>query len=98
MKLTQIAAKPKLVKIELNDEDIIKEYNEPLEFWIYDRQPMSKFIKLANSGNENYEELVNIVEALVLDEQGTPIIKDGVLLPTMIMTKVVTKVVDVLGK
>jgi len=98
MKLTQIAAKPKLIKIELNDEDIIKEYNEPLEFWIYDRQPMSKFVKLANSGKENYEELVNIVEALVLDEQGTPIIKDGVLLPTMIMTKVVTKVVDVLGK
>ena len=73
MKLTQIAAKPKLIKIELSDEDIIKEYGEPLEFWIYDRQSMAKFVKLANVSEENYGSLVETVESMILDEDGKEI-------------------------
>ena len=42
MKLSQLAAKPTLIKLELDDEDVVKEYGEPLEFWIHDRQPIEK--------------------------------------------------------
>ena len=98
MKLTQLAAKPQLIKITLEDEEITKEYGEALEFWIYDRQPLEQFIKLAQMKQEDFSDLVNAVNAMVLDEDASPVVKDGMILPTTIMGKVITKVVETLGK
>ena len=98
MKLTQLAAKPQLVKIEISDEDIVKEFGEPLEFWIWDRQPMDRFVKLAQMKGEDMTELVAAVNDMVLDEDANPIVKDGLVLPTNVMTKVIGKVVETLGK
>ena len=98
MKLTQLAAKPQLVKIEINDEDIIKEFGESLEFHIWDRQPMDKFIRLAQMKGEDMSELIAAVNDMVLDEEGNPIVKDGLVLPTNVMTRVIGKVVETLGK
>ena len=44
MKLKELATKPQLVKIVLDDEAIIKEYNEPLEFYVYDKQPLADLL------------------------------------------------------
>jgi hypothetical protein len=98
MKLTQLAAKPQLVKIELTDEDVIREFGEALEFWIWDRQPMDKFVRLAQMRGEDMGELITAVNEMVLDEEGNPVIKDGLMLPTNVMTKVIGKVVETLGK
>ena len=98
MKLTQLAAKPQLVKIELTDEETVAEYGESLEFWIWDRQPMDKFVRLAQVKGENMGELISAVNDMVLDEEGNAIVKDGLVLPTAIMTRVIGKVVETLGK
>jgi len=98
MKLTQLAAKPQLVRIELNDEEIIKEFGEPLEFWIWDRQPLDKFVRMAQMKGEDMSELIIAVNDMVLDEEGQPIVKDGLVLPTNIMTRVISRVVETLGK
>lgn len=98
MKLTQLAAKPQLVKVELNDEDVVKEFGEPLEFWIWDRQPMDKFVKLAQVQADNFAELVKTVNEMVLDEEGNPVVQGDNVLPTHVMTKVIGKVVETLGK
>jgi hypothetical protein len=98
MKLTQLAAKPQLVKIELTDEDTIREYGEPLEFWIWDRQPLDKFVKLAQMKGDNMSELIVSVNEMILDEEGNAIVKDGLVLPTNIMSRVIGRVVETLGK
>lgn len=98
MKLTQLAAKPKLIKVELTDEDVVKEFGESLEFYIWDRQPIDKFVKLAQMKGNDLNELITAVNEMVLDEEGNPIIKDGLVLPTNVMTKVIGKVVETLGK
>jgi hypothetical protein len=98
MKLTKLAAKPQLVKIELSDEDIIKEYGEALEFWIWDRQPMDKYIRLAQMNGDNTGDLIKAVNEMILDEDGIPVIKDDMMLPTAVMTRVVARVVETLGK
>lgn len=98
MKLTQLTAKPQLVQIELNDEETIKEFGEPLEFWIWDRQPLDKFIRMAQMRGEDMSELIIAVNEMVLDEEGQSIIKDGLMLPTNVMTRVIGKVVETLGK
>jgi len=97
MKLTQLTAKPKLIKLELNDEEVIKEYGEPIEFWIWDRQPMDKYIKMANLKEGDVGTLIAAVRELVLDEQGRSVLTEEEVLPPKILTKVISKVVDTLG-
>ena len=98
MKLTQLAAKPQLVRIELADEEIIAEFGEPLEFWIWDRQPLDKFVRMAQMKGEDMSELIVAVNDMILDEEGQPVVKDGLVLPTNIMTRVISRVVETLGK
>ncbi len=98
MKLTALTAKPKLIKMILDDEEIVKEYGEALEFWIYDRQPMDQFVRLAQMKPEDFQDMVVMVNSMVLDEDGSPVVKDDLALPTGLMTKVIGKVVETLGK
>jgi hypothetical protein len=98
MKLTQIAAKPQLIKITLDDSETVTEFGEALDFWIYDRQPMAQFVRLAQMKSENFGDLVEVINTMVLDEDATPVVKDGLTLPTHVMTKVISKVVETLGK
>lgn len=98
MKLTQLAAKPQLIKLELNDEQTLADYGEPIEFWIYDRQPIDKFVRMATMKQEDFGQLVEAINDMILDEHGNKILKDGDTLPTNVMTRVINKVVDTLGK
>lgn len=100
MKISDIAAKPKLVRIELDDEETVAEYGDAVEFWVWDRQPLTKFIKFANTQGEveDFGALVEFCAELVLDEEGNPILTDGNVLPGKLLIKCVNKVVDQLGK
>lgn len=98
MKLTQLAQKPQLVKISIDDEDTVEQYGEPIEFFIYDRQPMSQYVKLATTKPEDFGNIVHLINEMIRDEHGEQVIKEDLLLPTGIMTKVVGKVVETLGK
>ena len=98
MKLTQLAAKPQLVKIELNDEETLKEYGEPIEFFMWDRQPIDRYVQMATIKSDNMSAMVELVNEMVLDESGNKILIDGQTLPASIMTKVLNTVVETLGK
>lgn len=98
MKINQIASKPQLIKVVLNDEQTVQELGEELEFWTWDRQPLDKFMKLASVKQDNPEEIIKIVKDLILDEEGKVVIKDDVMLPTQILIRIIQKVVETLGK
>jgi hypothetical protein len=98
MKLSQIAAKPQLISIVIDDEDTVKEFGEPIEFWTWDRQPMETFLKLASIDGDNQQIAVATVTDLILDETGKKILSNGLTIPTKVMMKVITKVVETLGK
>lgn len=98
MRLNDLVAKPQLVKVVIQDEDIVKEFGEPIEFWTYDRQPMDTFMKLASMDGSNYGEIVKAVKGLVLDEEAKPILKDNEMPPTKVLIRVVSKVLEGLGK
>jgi hypothetical protein len=95
LKLTQLAAKPQLIKIELDDEEIRREYNDSLEFWIYDRQPIEEFVKMATIKSNDFGEMVTAVNKLVLDEEGNQVIQEGYALPSSILIKVINCIVDI---
>jgi hypothetical protein len=98
MKLSQLAAKPQLIKLELDDESIVKEYGEPLEFYTWDRQPLETFMKLASSKEGDSSQMIAIVKTLILDEDGKEIIKDDLMLPASVLITAVSKIVEALGK
>ena len=99
MKLSQIAAQPKLVEITIDDEDTIKEYEEALTFYTWDRQPMDVFTRIANIGETgDMTVLLEVVKTLILDEDGKQILSDDNMLPTSILMKAMNKVTEHLGK
>lgn len=98
MKLSQLAAKPQLIKIELNDPEIVEEFGEALEFWSWDRQPLETFMKLANSKENDATGMIEIVKTLILDENGKEIITKDTMLPSNILIRVIAKIVETLGK
>ena len=71
MDLKQLVAKPQLKLVKLDDAETVKEYGEALEFYVYDRQPVDVFVKMASLRSEDFGEIVKIVNSLILS------LKDG---------------------
>ena len=98
MKLAELAAEPKLTKIILEDEEIVEKYGEPLEFWIWDRQPIDKYLQMARTNEDNMDQMVVAVNEMILNEEGTPIVSEGKMLPSTVLMEAFTKVIEALGK
>ena len=98
MKLSQLAAKPQLIKFVLDDEETIKEHGEAIEFWSWDRQPLEVFMKLANAQQNDTGGMIDVVRTLILDENGKQVIKGETMLPSNVLIKVIAKIVETLGK
>ena len=98
MKLSQIAKKPQLIEITLDDEETVKEYGEAITFHTWDRQPMDVFMRLASLDQSDTASIITAVKGLILDEAGNAVLTDEVSLPAPVMMRVITKVIDGLGK
>jgi hypothetical protein len=98
MKLNQLVSKPQLTKVVLDDEEIVKEYGESIEFYTWDRQPLDVFLRLANSSSVDVGNMIGIVKTLILDEKGVEIINNEQMLPAPVLIKAIAKIVESLGK
>ena len=98
MNLKDLAKQPTLIKLTLDDEDIVKEFGEPLDFYTWDRQPMDTFLKIAVRERNDFGELALVLKDLVLDVEGKPVMVDQMTLPGKVMIAAFTKLVEVLGK
>ena len=98
MKLKELAGKPQLVMLTLDDKEIVEKYGEAVTFNVLDKLPISIYTKLATIKSDDVEEMFNVLRDLILDEDGNPIMSDEVALPIDIMTAAVLKVSDNLGK
>jgi len=98
MKLSELAAKPQLKEIQIDDKDIVKEYGDVLSFFVMDRLPIETYTKLASVKTEDPGEMYNVIKDLILDEDGMPVMADGNVLPMDVMTAAVLKVTESLGK
>jgi len=97
VKLAELATKPNLNKIILDDEAIQKEYGEPVEFYMYDKYDMDTFMKLAQLKEDDIQAITEVVSEMVLDENGEKILVDGKSLPINVMMKVIESSVSTLG-
>jgi hypothetical protein len=98
MKLSQLATEPKLIEVTIDDKETIKEYGEAITFYTWDRQPMTVFLQLATTDQNNTGDILKICKGLILDETGTELLKDENMLPTKMLMKAISKVTELLGK
>ena len=98
MELNNLTAKPTLIKLTIDDKDTIEEFKEPIEFYTWDRQPIDHFMKLASLDKNNYNSVIDVVSKMVMDKDGGQIITKDNVLPNKVLMKVITKVVESLGK
>jgi hypothetical protein len=98
MKLSQLAAKPQLIKITLDDQALVKEHGETIEFWTWDRQPLDVFMRLANSKETDVGSMIDIVRTLILNEDGSQVVTDGAMLPTNVLIAAIGSITTTLGK
>jgi len=98
MNLKDLAAKPQLIKLTIDDADIVAQYGDSLDFYTWDRQPMDTFLKVAASPDRSFAVMAEVLKDMVMNEDGSPAIEDGYVLPPKVMIAVFTKMVEVLGK
>jgi hypothetical protein len=98
MKLSELARKPQLIPMVIDDQDIRDTYGDVIEFWTWDRQPMSSFMKLANVDAQDTGTMLAAVRDLVLDETGQPMLTGETSLPAPVLMRVITRVIGQLGK
>ena len=98
MKLQELATKPQLTEITIDKEEIVSKYGDTVNFFILDRLPIDTFTKLATIKQDDIQEMYSVMEDLVLNEKGMPIMTENKILPVDILTECILKVTEDLGK
>ena len=96
MQLKELATEPTLHKVTVDDEVIISAYGEPIDFYMYDRQDLPTYLKLAQI-KDNEAEMWNVLKELLLDDKGNQVLTGSKSMPVEIMVPVITKAVEALG-
>ncbi len=98
MKLAELSQKPQLIKILIDKKELVEKYGEELEFYIFDRQPLDVFSKLANTKQDDMSGITMLLKDLILDEDGKPVIADDNVLPMDVLIEAIKLIGERLGK
>ena len=98
MELGQLAQKPQLVKLTIDEETIVEKYGDALEFYMYDRQPLDVFAKLANFDQNDPGGIIHLLQQVILNKEGEAVMKDGLQLPMDVVVECIKVAGDTLGK
>lgn len=96
--VAQLASKPQLVKIDLDTQPILDQYGEAVTIWVWDRQPLETFIRLATTSNTDFGEMVMVLKDMILDEEGQPVMSEGRVLPDAVLVAAMDAITQRLGK
>jgi hypothetical protein len=99
MDIAKVAKKPDLLKMTLDDEAIIKEYGETIEFYMYDSVDIHTYFDFYRAQQEKSgEELNDLMRKIIVNADGKPVIKADEMLPIDIVFAALVKINENLGK
>jgi hypothetical protein len=98
MQLEQLAVKPQLVKMTITSPKIVEKYGEELDFYVYDRQKLDVFAKMANITEDNAMQYSQLLTDLILNDKGEPVMSEEKILPIDVLTEAIKIIGDLLGK
>lgn len=97
--ISELARKPQLLEIQLDAEDIVKEYGEPVVFYMKDFVDISTYFDFFRSQADGNTEGLNLVlKKLILNKDGQQVLGDGEALPVDVAVAALGKINENLGK
>jgi hypothetical protein len=97
--LTEFARKPQLIEIVLDNEDIVKEYGEPIVFYMNDFVDINTYFDFFRSQTDGKNSGLNqVLKRIILNKEGQPVMGDDEALPVDLAIAVLGKVNENLGK
>ena len=98
MQLETLAKKAELIKLVVDDEDTVREFNEPVEFWTYDRAPIEVYLKLHQAQTTgDVDTSIQLVKTLILDARGKRVMSEDQILPAQLLARCIGKIMEKLG-
>lgn len=99
MLISQVAKKPTLLKMDLDDAKIIETYGDIITFYMYDNVDLNTYFNFFKvQQDEDGTELNKLIRKIVLDEHGKPVVKEDEMLPVDICFAALVKINENLGK
>lgn len=98
MKLSELAKKPKLIELTISKQELVEKYGDELTFFMYDRQSLDIFTKLANATQDNVGEYMTILKDIIVNEDGQPVMDGEMVLPIDVLTEAMSLIGERLGK
>lgn len=99
MDISTLAKKPQLAKLEITDEDIVKEFGEVITFYIMDEMDVNTYFNFYKFQQNQDSELLNeLLRKLILKEDGKPSIGPDQVLPVSLTLAVLVAINEFLGK
>lgn len=99
MDIKQLARKPQLIEMVLDDAELVAEYGEPIKFWMMDYVDISTYFEFFRSqGEGNGEHLNQLLRSIILNAEGKPVLEGDEALPIDISVAALTKINETLGK
>jgi hypothetical protein len=96
--LSEFSKTPELLEIVLDSEQIVKEYGEPITFYMHDYVDINTYFDFFRSQTEKDGSLDQMLRKLILDANGQPCLKEGNTLPVDLAVAALSKVNENLGK
>lgn len=99
MNIKELATKPKLVEITLDEPTLVEKYGETITFYTYDTVSLTSYFDFYDARSENqFGNLEKIMRKMILSSEGKPVLADDEDLPIDIATSAIQKIGDILGK
>lgn len=99
MDIKKFAKKAELVEIVLDDEAIVKEYGEPITFYMKDFVDVNTYFDFFRSQSQKSgEELQILMSKIILDKDGKQVLGEDEQFPIDISIAALTKINECLGK
>lgn len=96
--IKEFARRPELIEVQLNSQEIIELYGEPITFWMKDFIDINSYFDFFHSQQTRDENLNIVLRKIILNEQGQPIIGEDEFLPVNLAVAALTKISEILGK
>lgn len=99
MDISKFAKKPELMKMEIDDQDIVKEYGDAVTFYIYDNIDISTYFDFYKVQQEqDGVKLQALMRKIILKEDGKPALAADEMLPMDLTLAALVKINENLGK
>lgn len=99
MDISKFAKKPELMKIEIDDEGIVKEYGDSVTFYIYDNVDIGTYFDFYKVQQEqDGDKLQALMRKIILKEDGKPALAADEMLPMDLTLAALVKINENLGK